>query len=117
MTGLLKDINREFGWRSRLSALLGGPYVLRKIRQEERRLASGWTYEPPTFYEVNDAVKPSECPSASLCSYVTPQVGCRLADTRDPAQVGIPGTGLAGRAKQARQMQDAVTIDTSGPEN
>ena len=26
-----------------------------KIRQEEKRLAAGWTYEPPTFYERNDA--------------------------------------------------------------
>ena len=26
-----------------------------KIRQEEKRLAAGWTYEPPTFYETNFA--------------------------------------------------------------
>ena len=74
MSRLLEEMNREFGWTSRLFAAIGGPYVLRKIRQEERRLAQGWTYEPPTFYDVNDAVKPDECPSASRCRYVTPQV-------------------------------------------
>ncbi len=74
MSRLLEDMNREFGWSSRLSAALGGPYVLWKIRQEERRLAAGWTYEPPTFYEVNDAVPPEDRPAAVRCRYVTPQV-------------------------------------------
>jgi len=74
MSRLLEDMNREFGWSSRLSAALGGPYVLWKIRQEERRLAAGWTYEPPTFYEVNDAVPPEDRSAAVRCRYVTPQV-------------------------------------------
>ena len=58
MARLLEEMNHEFGWTSRLFAAIGGPYVLWKIRQEERRLAQGWTCEPPTFYDVNDAVKP-----------------------------------------------------------
>jgi hypothetical protein len=62
MAGLLDEMNREFGWTSRLSAAIGGPYVLWKIRQEERRLAQGWTYEPPTFYDVNDAVDLKDYP-------------------------------------------------------
>jgi hypothetical protein len=74
MAELLEGINREFGWTSRLSATVGGPYLLWKIRQEERRLAQGWTYEPPTFYDVNDAVKSADCPSALRCRYVTPSV-------------------------------------------
>ena len=74
MSRLLEAMNREFGWTSRLFAAVGGPCVLWKIRQEERRLARGWTYEPPTFYDVNDAVQPGECPSAARCRSVTPRV-------------------------------------------
>jgi len=76
MSRLLTEMYREFGWPSRLCAAIGGPYVLWRIRQEERRLAQGWTYEPPMFYDVNDAVNAEECPGASPCRYVTPQVVC-----------------------------------------
>ena len=91
---LLEEMNREFGWTSRLFAAIVGPYVLRKIRQEEKRLAQGWTYEPPTFYEVNDAVKPDECPSASRCRYVTPQAVPHehedgLAEVQEPRTVEV----------------------------
>jgi hypothetical protein len=92
MSYLLKEMNREFGWISRLFALLGGPYILWKIRQEERRLANGWTYEPPTFYEVNDAVEHSGYFSASRCSYVTPKVvSPKMAN--DPAWMQEHHTG------------------------
>lgn len=74
MSRLLAEMNREFGWSSRLFAAIGGPYVLWKIRQEERRLSRGWTYEPPTFYDINDAVKQEDYPTASRCRYVTPQI-------------------------------------------
>jgi hypothetical protein len=30
-----------------------GRFILLKLKQEEKRLARGWTYEPPTFYEKN----------------------------------------------------------------
>ncbi|MBN1909291.1 MAG: cobalamin-dependent protein [Pirellulales bacterium] len=70
MRALLKQLHREFGWKSRLFSSLGGRYVLRKIRQEERRLAAGWTYEPPTFYERNAAC--TDNPAAALCRYATP---------------------------------------------
>jgi len=116
MTELLKDINRQFGWRSRLSALLGGPYVLRKILQEERRLAGGWTYEPPTFYEVNDTVDPSEFPSASRCEYVTPQEVPSLAATDDSAPACVSGAFQAEPARKTRRTQEAVRSNASGPE-
>ena len=70
---LLKEIKTEFGWSSGLIASLGGRYVLGKIRREEKRLARGWTYEPPTFYEVNEAVSPGDSVGISRCSYVTPR--------------------------------------------
>jgi radical SAM superfamily enzyme YgiQ (UPF0313 family) len=102
---LLKEMNREFGWSSRLFAAIGGPYVLWKIRQEERRLAQGWTYEPPTFYDVNDAVELKHFPSASRCCYVTPQVVSAEVTTNTQAQVRAPQSGqklqpnASGRSK------------------
>jgi hypothetical protein len=55
MSVLLEDLVQEFGRKSRRYAVFGGSYMLEKIRAEEQRLAQGWTYEPPTFYDANDA--------------------------------------------------------------
>ena len=61
---------REFGFKARFFGGLGGRYVLWKIRREEKRLAGGWTYEPPTFYERNEACTDNS--AAALCQYVMP---------------------------------------------
>jgi len=116
MTLLLRDMNRAFGWRSRVSAWLGGPYVLRKIRREERRLADGWTYEPPTFYEVNDTVDSSEFRSASRCEYVTPHEVTSLAATDDSAPACLSETLQAEPAGETRREQEVVRSNASGPE-
>jgi len=50
---LLKDLYREFGWKTRIIAPIIGIYCLAAIINEERRLKRGWTYEPETFYEKN----------------------------------------------------------------
>lgn len=50
---VLQELRAEFGLKSRFYAAVGGRYVLHTIRQEEKRLARGWTYEPPTLYEAN----------------------------------------------------------------
>jgi hypothetical protein len=71
LSALLADLHREFGWKSRLFSAVGSWYVLWKIRREEKRLASGWTYEPPTYYEKNDACE--ELAAAARCRYVTPR--------------------------------------------
>lgn len=55
MKTLLHDIYREFGWRPRMFAPIIGRYVHRAIQKEARRLAEGWTCEPKTHYEKNDA--------------------------------------------------------------
>ncbi len=55
MSALLKDLVQEFGRKARLYGAVGGRYLYEKIRAEQRRLAEGWTYEPPTFYDANDA--------------------------------------------------------------
>ncbi|MFC1489286.1 B12-binding domain-containing radical SAM protein [Thermodesulfobacteriota bacterium] len=52
---LLKDIYREFGWKTRTVAPFFGIYALITLKMEEKRLANGWTYEPPVFYEKNEA--------------------------------------------------------------
>jgi hypothetical protein len=95
----------EFGWTSRVFASIGGPYVLWKIRQEEKRLAQGWTYEPPTFYDVNDAVKPEDCPSASRCYYVTPKFVSLPATEESLAQVREHPTGPKARDQRAQNVQ------------
>ncbi len=71
LSAILADLHRQFGWRSRLFSALGGWYVLRKILREEKRLAAGWTYEPPTFYEKNAAC--DELGAATACRAVTPR--------------------------------------------
>ena len=55
MDHLLQDIYREFGWKTKMIAPLVGVWVYITLRFEEKRLANGWTYEPPSFYEKNKA--------------------------------------------------------------
>ncbi|MCK4625167.1 MAG: hypothetical protein KAV00_07650, partial [Phycisphaerae bacterium] len=92
MSAILKDLHHEFGLKSWLSATLGGRYVLRKIRKEEKRLAAGWTYEPPTFYEKNNWFGNRIVPA--LCRFVTPRILKPLATAaaaskqREPLAVG-----------------------------
>ena len=76
MQTVLSELHRAFGWKSRLSAALGGRYLVRKIHAEAKRLAEGWTYEPPTFYERNEAAKAldgdKDLVPAKPCRYVVP---------------------------------------------
>jgi hypothetical protein len=55
LSRLLKDMHQAFGFRSRLIAPLAGRYIYTMMKREQRRLDSGWTYEPATFYEKNTA--------------------------------------------------------------
>jgi radical SAM superfamily enzyme YgiQ (UPF0313 family) len=48
---LRHEIGREFGWLTRLASAALGPLLLWTTRREERRLAAGHTYEPPTIIE------------------------------------------------------------------
>ena len=75
---LLGEMIHEFGWKSRLAAALGGRWLQRTARREADRLARGWTYEPTTFYEVNEAA--AALPRrhhATLCR----SVRCAASDT------------------------------------
>ncbi len=53
---LRKEIEKEFPMMARLTAILLGPILLWTARREERRLASGRTYEPPTIVERSNWV-------------------------------------------------------------
>ena len=56
---LRKEIENEFGLKSRLTAAALGPFMLWSAHREEARLAAGHTYEPPTFVErTNWSAKP-----------------------------------------------------------
>jgi radical SAM superfamily enzyme YgiQ (UPF0313 family) len=55
LNDLLEELVNEFGDQAQHFATVAGPFVLQKIRDEEDRLKKGWTYEPPTFYEKNEA--------------------------------------------------------------
>jgi hypothetical protein len=92
MNAILADLFREFGWKSRLTAAIGGRYVLRAMRREEKRLAAGWTYEPPTEYESNATVisaKAEPCRSvgarAGRAPFVPP-----AAESPSRQPVGVP---------------------------
>ena len=48
---LRQEIGNEFGWGSRITAGLLGPYLLWSTIREEKRLARGVTYEPTPILE------------------------------------------------------------------
>ena len=70
MSALLREMHAEFGWKSRVASAIGGRWVLRQIRKEQKRLDAGFSYEPPTFYERNEAVV--DCPEAPVCRSAEP---------------------------------------------
>jgi radical SAM superfamily enzyme YgiQ (UPF0313 family) len=51
MSTLLQEIYHELGW---LPPLIGR-YFYYALKREEKRLSSGWTYEPRSFHEKNPA--------------------------------------------------------------
>jgi radical SAM superfamily enzyme YgiQ (UPF0313 family) len=86
MSDVLRGLSTEFGWKARLMGAIGGPYVLWKVRCEEKRLAAGWTYEPPTFYEVNEYVGSEAAPNdfrAERSFPVTPRIIPRMNGSRE----------------------------------
>ena len=52
---ILKDVIKEFGLASRLTASLGGRYVLSKLRAEASKPPHA-AEDPPTFYETGPAI-------------------------------------------------------------
>ncbi len=90
MSALLRELHAEFGWKSRLYAALGGRWLLRKIRAEEKRLAAGFSYEPPTFCERNAAAADrAELPACRFAEPLAmPARPSAVLHLRDRAMVG-----------------------------
>ena len=80
MKELGRELAAEYGLKSRIFQIFGGRYVLHKIRQEEKRLDAGWTYEPPTFYDT----EPSFVSPDPALSEIKPR------ETELPAACGLP---------------------------
>jgi hypothetical protein len=57
MHTLRRDIEREFGVFSKMVSSFLGPVLLWTSRREEKRLAEGQTYEPPTIIERRNWVE------------------------------------------------------------
>ena len=90
MTALVRALHREFGWKSRFYSSLGGAFVRWKIAREERRLAQGWTYEPSTFYEQNEAAMALAKPGRAQAELCRPIV-CR-AERPAAVEISAPHT-------------------------
>ncbi len=88
MDAILQDLYTHFGLKARLAAFFGGPYVLRKIRQEEKRLNAGWTQEPPTYYDRNFGPAGTDASGATLCRQVAARVA--HAPISGPSKVEEP---------------------------
>ena len=108
LTSLLHALYREFGWTARFYAAVGGRYILHKLRKEERRLNRGWTYEPPTFYERNEAV--NDNPDASLADAVDPLPSAKPISHDDrsqaePAAANQPAATVAPKKRPAEHPE------------
>jgi hypothetical protein len=55
LADLLADIYSTLGWQPRLVAPVAGRYIYWTMKKEEKRVAAGWTIEPKTFFEKNQA--------------------------------------------------------------
>lgn len=55
ISDILKDIHTTLGWQPRLVAPVAGRYIYWTMKREEKRVAAGWTIEPKTFFEKNQA--------------------------------------------------------------
>jgi len=98
LDALLADLRAEFGWKSRLYATVGGWYVSRKLRAEERRKAQGWTYEPPTFYERNDhCTERPELPTCRWCEPLEPAAVAQSPNAVETPSVRKPAASAATR--------------------
>ena len=57
---VLNDIYEECGAKARLVAPLVGSCLRFMLGREDRRLRRGWAYEPPCFYDLNEAALASK---------------------------------------------------------
>ncbi len=90
LANLLQDIYTTLGLQPRLVAPVAGRYIYWAMKREEKRLASGWTLEPKTFLEKNQAAQKeatnTEVIANPLSEPIIPQV---FSDLRS-VSTGLP---------------------------
>ena len=70
MRALRLEIESAFGVSTRLMRMVVGPVLLVTSKREDRRLAKGVTYEPPTFVERQQLGRGGH---AGSCGAASPQ--------------------------------------------
>lgn len=80
MDELLKDLYREFGWKTRIAGAVAGRYIHSMLKKEDKRLAEGWTYEPPSFLEKNAAALAAEIIKEDRAKAAAPGAGWVTGD-------------------------------------
>ena len=118
ISAVLDDLHREFGWKSRLFSALGSRYVLWRLRREEKLLASGWSYEPPTFYEKNDACEdeqPARCRTATPSAAPVKPIRAVRAPAARPTRMKRRSDEMRHLRLGAAEMFSAPGICTKGP--
>ena len=87
----LKQMQRKLykvcGLTARMTGPLIGRYILRKLRRETERLRSGWTYEPPTFYEQTNQPHAADAVSSTSGHWLPPLVLPQPYRPVEPSQV------------------------------
>ena len=76
MSALLEELLSHFGEPARRIAEATGSFLAEQLRAEAKRLNDGWTYEPPTYYEINSACRRcfgDEYSGAEPCQSVVPR--------------------------------------------
>jgi hypothetical protein len=94
MREVRRAIAAEFGWKSRLAAPVVGSVLRATIAREARRLRRGHTYEPPTYFELNEAASRLEGSRAGWtpCRFVQPNAPEQAAGIEVAARSALPLT-------------------------
>ncbi len=116
---LLSELHGEFGWRSRIAAPLAGRFLLQRLRRQDARLRNGWTYEPPCFYETNQADWPAEAkPCQSILVGAAPEVeqgtDVRVRTAADSTNGSASGDRVDPATERHRTAARAATSAASG---
>ncbi len=79
-----RQMEREFGLKTRLAGPVVGSFLLAALRREEKRLARGVASEPRTFYDMNEA-------AARLAGERSKQAGrCRWVEVHPSVATRLP---------------------------
>ena len=74
MRALRREIESAFGISTRLMRMVVGPVLFLTSKREDRRLAQGITYEPPTFVERSNWVEVEWQPHAAQVTRPRPRI-------------------------------------------